>query len=57
MFLAIDIAFAIDIEILIPENFPGPWLINIFLTNNATDVLNTDIFVNMPITYKYGKDS
>jgi len=30
---------------------------DVFLTNNASSVLDTDIFVNMPITYKYGKDT
>tara|TARA_Y100000310_G_scaffold341897_1_gene442759 strand:+ start:905 stop:4147 length:3243 start_codon:yes stop_codon:yes gene_type:complete len=31
--------------------------VNVYQTNNVTGVLNTDIFVNMPTTYKYGKDA
>ena len=30
IFLTKDIDLAIDIEILMLENLPGPWLINIF---------------------------
>ena len=48
IFFAIEIAFAIDIEILIAENFPGPWLINMLLI--SSNISSPNYFCNFPTT-------